>query len=92
MNEVLVAIAERSRVDRKFVDKLRNWQKAWVISRQAEINALYPHDESEYGSVLPMCRCTILAELTVSHTKDLMQWTSGIVEGDVCTGSRPIKK
>ena len=92
MNGAMATILEQHRTDRKFVDKLKKAQRAWLAFRQAQLEAIFPHDASDYGTVLPMCRCGILAELTANRTKELMQWTSGIEAGDVCTGSRAVKK
>jgi len=92
MTAVVAAITKKNRTDRAFIAKFKKWQQAWSVLRQAQSDAIFPHDQpGEYGSVLPMCRCTMLAELTENRTKELMQWTSGIAEGDVCTGSRAIK-
>jgi uncharacterized protein YecT (DUF1311 family) len=92
MTAVVAAIAKKNRADRAFIAKFNKWQQAWIVLRQAQADAIFPHDQpGEYGSVLPTCRCTILAELTENRTKELMQWTSGIAEGDVCTGSRATK-
>jgi uncharacterized protein YecT (DUF1311 family) len=92
MTAVVAAITKKNRADRAFIAKFKKWQQAWIVLRQAQGDAIFPHDQpGEHGSVLPMCRCTILAELTENRTKELMQWTSGIAEGDVCTGSRATK-
>ena len=92
MTAVVAAITKKNRADRAFIAKFKKWQQAWIVLRQAQGDAIFPHEQpGEYGSVLPMCRCTVLAELTENRTKELMQWTSGIAEGDVCTGSRATK-
>lgn len=92
MAAVIAAITDKNRGDRAFLARFKKWQSTWVILRQAQLDAVYPHGEpGAYGSVLPMCRCTILEELTSNRTQELTQWTSGIAEGDVCAGSRAIK-
>jgi uncharacterized protein YecT (DUF1311 family) len=89
MTALFAAITKKNRTDQAFIAKFKKWQQAWIALRRAQTDAIFPHDQpGEYGSVLPMCRCAILAVLTENRIKELMQWTSGIAEGDVCTGSR----
>ena len=75
-----------------FIRKLREAQRAWLAFREAELAARYPEQDKRlsYGSVYPMCRRQVLAELTGQQTAQLRQWLAGAEEGEVCAGS--IKK
>ena len=54
---------------------------------------MFPHGPGpEYGSVFGMCQCSSIEEITTGRIKELEQWTEGIEEGGVCTGSRAVKK
>ena len=44
-----------------------------------------------YGSVYPMCRSYILAEMTEQRTNKLKVWLEGIEEGEVCLGTIKMK-
>ncbi len=72
-----------------FLAKIKAAQGAWMRYRDAHIQALYPDpDPSAYGTVLEMCKCQLLAEMTTARLKQLEQWTIGVEEGEVCAGSR----
>ncbi len=73
--------------------KLKVAQRAWLVYRDAQIEALYPATKkrAEYGSVYPMCRCSALAALTTQRADELKKWIDGAEEGDVCSGSIKIK-
>ena len=63
-------------------------QKAWEAYRDAQVAALYPHEDiSSYGSVYPLCLAILKRTLTEGRIRDLKALsTSG--EGDVCNGYR----
>lgn len=76
-----------------FVQKFEKAQLAWIAYRDAHLDAVFPSaTPNEYGSVQPMCAAAIKTELTKSRITQLRQWSDGIEEGDICLGSRPIKK
>lgn len=76
-----------------FVKKFEKAQSAWITYRDAHLDAIFPSIKpNEYGSVQPMCVATIKTDLTRSRIVQLRQWSDGIEEGDVCLGSRPMKK
>lgn len=76
-----------------FVEKFKKAQTAWIAYRDAHLDAVFPSTTpNEYGSVQPMCIATIKAELTKNRIVELRRWSEGIEEGEVCLGSRPIKK
>ena len=92
LNAVYTAILKKNAGDRRFIDKLKAAQRAWVAFRDAEMGARYPaEDKSEYGSAFNLCWCNALADLTKRRTADLKLWRDGIPEGDVCVGSYPVR-
>ena len=94
LNETYSRILKEYAKDQQFIAKLKTAQKAWLVFRDAELEALYPGDnkQAEYGTVYPMCRCSELQFLTEEHTKQLNRWIDGTREGDVCAGSIKVAK
>ena len=91
LSTTLDAIRAKHRDDPAFLQKLATAQDAWSRFRDAELKALYPHDDEPgyYGSVFPMCWGLKAAELTRKRTSELRVWLDGVGEGDVCAGSVP---
>jgi uncharacterized protein YecT (DUF1311 family) len=92
LNRVYQKILAENANDADFVKALREAQRAWVVFRDAHVTAIFPATKPmAYGSVNPMCRCSIREQLTVERTKQLQGlWIDGTAEGDVCAGSSPI--
>ena len=92
LNAVYAAVLKKNADDKNFIDKLKVAQRAWVAFRDAEMAARYPAmDKWEYGSAFDLCWCNGLAALTQQRTEQLKPWRDGIPEGDVCTGSYPVR-
>jgi uncharacterized protein YecT (DUF1311 family) len=93
LNAVYQSVLEQHRADSGFVRRLQAAQRAWMAWRDAEMEALYPDrsDWSAYGSVFPMCWNAKLTSLTETRTRQLKQWLDGVLEGEVCAGSLPVK-
>ncbi|HJZ67911.1 MAG TPA: lysozyme inhibitor LprI family protein [Blastocatellia bacterium] len=88
MSRVYKQVVAEYKSETAFIKKLGIAQRAWLAFRDAHLEALFPEiDKTRYGSVYPMCRCDVLAELSRERTKMLKKWTAGNKEGDVCTGS-----
>jgi uncharacterized protein YecT (DUF1311 family) len=89
LNETYSKILKQYAKDQQFIAKLKTAQQAWLVFRDAELEALYPKDnkQAEYGTVYPMCHCSELQFLTEARTKELKRWIDGTMEGDVCAGS-----
>jgi uncharacterized protein YecT (DUF1311 family) len=51
--------------------KLQNSQESWRKYVDAQLEALFPGDPAEYGSVHPMCQAIIRAEFVQRRTKEL---------------------
>jgi uncharacterized protein YecT (DUF1311 family) len=97
LNRVYQEILKKYKDDPVFIKKLREAQQAWLKFRDAQFEARFPHildsrGQYNYGTVFPMCSSLYKAELTHARTEDLRLWLDGIQEGDVCSGSLPIKE
>ncbi len=79
--------------DKEFIINLRKTQNIWIQFRDAELAMQFPKEDKllHYGSVFPMCRSYILAEMTEQRTNRLKVWLEGIEEGEVCLGSIKMK-
>lgn len=66
------------------VARIKKAQRAWIVFRDAEVDAYFPKGGSpQNGSVTPMCRLLELTSLTAERAKEL----KAILEardGDVC--------
>ena len=93
MSTVYRRVLNETRNDTLFVQKMRAAQRAWLLFRDAHLEAMYPAADKRgaYGSVNPMCRCIELEKLTDDRTRVLKTWIEGVEEGDVCAGSIKIK-
>lgn len=93
LNKLYQQVVREYKADALFVQKMRNAQRAWVMYRDAYLESLYPSGtpHSAYGSVYPMCRCSVLADLTKRRVEELRRWVDGVEEGDVCSGSVKIR-
>jgi len=91
LNRIYEQALKAKTADTDFVKAFREAQTAWIGFRDAHVRAIYPDpDPKAYGSAYPMCRCTLLEQMTTQRTKELRRlWVDGIEEGDVCTGSSP---
>lgn len=94
MNKVYQRILSENRADQLFVQKMRAAQRAWLVFRDAHLEAMYPAADKRtaYGTVNPMCQCLELEKLTDERVKVLRQWVDGLEEGDVCGGSIKVKE
>jgi uncharacterized protein YecT (DUF1311 family) len=94
LNKVFQQILAANAGNAAFVKALREAQRAWITFRDAHVTSIYPDpDPMAYGTVNPMCRCSILGQLTVQRSKQLRQlWIEGTVEGDSCAGSSAVKR
>lgn len=74
--------------DTNFIIQLKASQRIWIQFRDAEMKMKFPDkDQSNYGSVFPLCWFAYKEELTAERTKKLKQWLTGVKGGDVCSGS-----
>ncbi|NVK55333.1 MAG: DUF1311 domain-containing protein [Alteromonadaceae bacterium] len=63
--------------------------KAWQASLQANLAMKFPLQDKRlnYGSVYPMCASAFEAKLVAQRIEFLKEWTVGVEEGEVCSGS-----
>lgn len=66
-------------------NKIRAAQRSWLAFRDAQLEAMYPHEDKqgEYGSTYPMCALLQKTELTRQRTQMLSKMLTP-VEGDTC--------
>lgn len=93
LNLIYQAVLKKHQSNKKFIEKLKTSQRAWVKWRDAEMEALFPeHDEPGfYGSSFSSCWSNQLAALTRARNSQLLIWLEGVEEGEICSGSYPIK-
>lgn len=97
LNRVYQEVLKRYKDDSVFIQKLQKAQQAWIKFRDAQFDAMFPQalnsrGQYNYGSVFPMCTGLYKARLTHLRVEELRLWLDGTDEGDVCSGSLPIKK
>ncbi len=94
LNVVYGKILKSYQADKNLISKLKAAQNAWIKFRDAEMDALFPEEETRinYGSIFPMCWSMALTNLTNERIKKLKIWLTGIEEGDMCSGSVKIKE
>lgn len=85
LNATYQQLLKRAAGNPRAVGKIKAAQRAWLIFRDAQIEAFYPADDKqkEYGTVFPMRADLLLADLTRQRTKMLKEMLNS-VEGDVC--------
>lgn len=77
--------------DAVLIQNLNAAQQAWLIYRDAEMEAMFPHLEAgAYGNNGQLCWYKHLTKMTQARTAHLKSWITGVPEGEVCGGSRPI--
>jgi uncharacterized protein YecT (DUF1311 family) len=91
LNQVYQKILQGSKNDTIFLRAMKDAQRQWIKFRDAQLMMKYPTYPNADESVLSMCRYYYLEELTNIRVKDLKQWTDGVEEGDVCSGSIRLK-
>ncbi len=89
LNRVYQSVIRKHKDDGVFINKLKQAQQAWIKFRDAEMEAVFPHN---YGSASSMCWSLLKTSMTVKRMKQLRIWLDGVEEGDVCSGSYPIKE
>ena len=93
LNLVYSKILKEYGNEKDFIIHLKKAQNIWIQFRDAEMAMRFPKADKglHYGSVYPMCRSYILAEMTEQRTNKLKVWLEGIEEGEVCLGTIKMK-
>jgi uncharacterized protein YecT (DUF1311 family) len=94
LNELYKKILTEYADDPKFIAKFKASQRAWLKFRDAELDALFPHQDEDryYGSVFPMCMGSWLTTLTEERIAQLKKWSNKVPEGDMCSGSIKVRE
>jgi uncharacterized protein YecT (DUF1311 family) len=92
LNRVFRRVVERHAENHAFIEKMKAAERAWIVFRDAELEARYPVKPGEqptftYGSVWPSCLAEERMALTRKRTAELTQWLEDPEQGDVCAGS-----
>lgn len=74
----------------EFIKKLKRSQKAWIVHRDAEMDAMFPN-KGNYGSSESICWIENLIELTELRIKRLQFWKDGHPQGEICYPSVKVK-
>jgi uncharacterized protein YecT (DUF1311 family) len=87
LNALYGQLEAKYRSDSVALRKLEAAQRAWIVFRDAQIEATYPavNQPKAYGSVLPMCISALLEELNKARIAQLRRALRP-EEGDVCAG------
>lgn len=74
--------------DTAFTSQFKNAQRKWIAFRDAYVDSMYiPEYSNSYGSIMPMCKCLFIEQITSERIKQLNVWINGVQEGDACSGS-----
>lgn len=57
-----------------FREKLKAAQRAWLVFRDAHVTSKYPDSHAWYGSAMPQCMASLLAEMTRERTTQLRRF------------------
>ena len=88
LNQVYKQVLSQHSNDKIFINHFKEAQRKWVAFRDAYTDSLYiPEYYQNYGSIMPMCQCNFLADVTSNRIKQLKLWIDGVEEGDGCVGS-----
>jgi uncharacterized protein YecT (DUF1311 family) len=90
LNQVYNQVLRARVADKNFVDAFKAAERAWLVFRDAHLNAVYPDPDPlvAYGHINPACRCALLEAMTLERTKELRKlWIEGTGEDDACAGS-----
>jgi|GEM_PF-982368 hypothetical protein len=86
-------IVKRYKEDIAFIRKIKTSQELWNKTAAANIAAIFPSgDPLTYGSSQNICHCTFLLNEIRARRRFLNTWIEGVPEGDVCSGSRELRK
>jgi uncharacterized protein YecT (DUF1311 family) len=91
MNTTYNKILKSYAGDAEFVKRLKESQRIWLLSRDADLEMIFPEHKSkpgEYGPGLPNCKIWELKDMTDQRIDFLNQWVDGVDEGTDCAGSR----
>lgn len=92
MDSLLAVISSINQGDPEFLSKMETSQLRWQESILADFDMRFPKsDKREYGSIFATCYQLFIEESIDNRMDILREWTEGVAEGNVCSGSVPIK-
>lgn len=91
LQQVYETLKDRYHADPKFIQNLKESQRAWDQYKNAQLRLKYPNVPKNYGSVFGMCVDLYLTELMQARIHELESWLDAS-DGDVCAGSRSLKQ
>ena len=73
LNRAYQDLLSKNKTDVIATKKLRTAQRAWVVFRDAQLEALYPAQDKqrEYGSIYPMCYAIVATAMTKERIAQL---------------------
>jgi uncharacterized protein YecT (DUF1311 family) len=85
LNSTYQRLIAKAMNDPVAVEKIEASQRAWVVFRDAQLEAMYPHEDNqaEYGTAYPMCVLLLKNDLARQRTRMLSKMLNP-VEGEVC--------
>jgi uncharacterized protein YecT (DUF1311 family) len=93
MNQMYRQIIQEYKEDTVFVEKFKKSQDAWLVYREAQIEAISPtRSETARGSAYPMCSCMLEEYYISQRIKEFQPWLQGEECCDVCGESYKIRK
>lgn len=89
LNLIYQQVLKEYETDSGFTERLKLAQRAWLMFRDAELEALFPAGDkaSVYGTTFPMCFDQWRTRLANERTAQLKRWLDRVPEGDACAGS-----
>jgi uncharacterized protein YecT (DUF1311 family) len=78
LNRVYQQLLSKLSDDKSAQAKLRAAQRAWVVFRDAQLEAWYPASNKQaYGSIFPMCYAQMRAAITKERAEQLRRMLDG---------------
>lgn len=81
------AISDKYSDDKLFISYFQSADMAWEQYENAQLAAMFPHGPNKLFDGTSMSADDYLDALQMQRIAELKDWTSGIEEGDVCSGS-----
>ncbi len=91
LDSLITKIIQLNKSDVNFIIQLEESQNSWEKYVLSDLSMRFPSENKTiYGSIYPSCRKIILDAQVKQRITFLKQWTDGINEGELCSGTIPI--
>ena len=88
LNKVYQQVLQQHKGDAVFIRHFKKAERKWMEFRDAYVASMYiPENKHSYGSILPVCECNLIEDITQIRIKQIQRWVKGPIEGDACNGS-----